>query len=155
MSASKVAILDESHNCRVLEGLESTTAPLRVYPGAIYLHQGESYLISHLDLGIVTALPLFAMCDRFDIGGLSRLGDQDTDCAHVFIYGAILGGAGISEKGFALLSRLWEATLSAISKCPCHGGCPSCIQSPKCANNNEPFDKEAAILILQALLGDG
>nr|MBC7246022.1 DUF1998 domain-containing protein [Chloroflexota bacterium] len=69
-------------------------------------------------------------------------------------YDALPGGIGIAEKGFALLLELWKATLAAIQECPCQDGCPSCIQSPKCGNNNEPLDKRAAILILQALLGN-
>ena len=72
--------------------------------------------------------------------------------AQIFIYDAFLGGVGIAEKGFELLTELWRATLEAISECPCESGCPSCIQSPKCGNNNEPLDKEAAVLILRGLL---
>jgi DEAD/DEAH box helicase domain-containing protein len=262
VSSGRVAILDESANYRLLEELEETTAPLRVYPGAIYLHQGETYLIRQLDLktGIAYAapaevnyyteprevndvrivqtwrrkrldsseacfgklaihqqvigfrqlqqfsdtvlsmqpldmpeqsydtaglwfevparvarkvqqlgldfcgglhavehaaigiLPLFAMCDRLDIAGLSTPRHPDTDCAQVFIYDALPGGVGIAEKGYELLLDLWRSTLMAIQECPCQRGCPSCIQSPKCGNNNEPLDKRAAIRILQALL---
>lgn len=262
VSAEKFVILDESQNYRMLEELEGTTAFVRVYPGAIYLHQGESYLITHLDLDMGVAyaspadvnyyteprevnsvnivqtwqekrmpvsnayfgelcvtqqvigyrrlqqfsdtvlskepldmpaqsfttiglwfdvppdivhmvgrrgldlagglhaiehaaigiLPLFAMCDRLDIGGLSTPLHPDTGHAQIFIYDALPGGVGIAEKGFELLLELWKATLSAISECPCQAGCPSCIQSPKCGNNNEPLDKRAAIVILQLLL---
>jgi len=262
VSGDKFAILDESRNYQLMEELEETTALRRVYPGAVYLHQGESYLISHLDLqmGVAYAspadvdyytepreanevrvlqtwqhrqlpvsracvgqlgvtqqvvgfrrrqqfsdtilsvepldmpaqsytttglwfeipteilqrveqagldpagglhavehaaigiLPLFAMCDRLDIAGLSTPFHSQTNRPEVFIYDAMPGGVGIAEKGFELLLELWQATLTAIAECPCQGGCPSCIQSPQCGNNNEPLDKGAAVLMLQLLL---
>jgi len=264
VSATRFAILDESQNFRLLEELEETTALARVYAGAIYLHQGESYLITRLDLdtGIAYAspveveyyteprevntvtihqtwqrkampvseacfgelcvtqqvvgfrrlqqfsdtvlseepldlpsqsfftaglwfdipthilhaaeqsgldfagglhaiehaaiaiLPLFAMCDRLDIAGLSTPLHPDTDRAQIFIYDALPGGVGIAEKGYSLLPELWKATLAAIRECPCQEGCPSCIQSPKCGNNNQPLDKRAAIWMLELLLGN-
>ena len=110
---------------------------------------GGLHAVEHAAIGI---LPLFAMCDRQDIGGLSTPNHPETGKPQIFIYDAFPGGVGISEKGFALLPQLWEATLRAIVECPCEGGCPSCIQSPKCGNNNEPLDKEAAVVILQGLL---
>jgi DEAD/DEAH box helicase domain-containing protein len=87
-----------------------------------------------------------------DIGGLSTPNHPDTGRPQVFIYDAFPGGVGIAEKGFEMLAELWQATLSAIEECPCEAGCPSCVQSPKCGNNNEPLDKEAAVLILRELL---
>lgn len=264
VSARKFAILDESQNYRTIEELEETSALARVYPGAIYLHQGEPYAITRLDLdmGIACAspvetdyftesrqvndvrivheqatqekrvgisracygelcvteqvvgfrrlqhvsesvlaeepldlpaqsfntmglwfdippkvvqdvqergldlaggvhavehaaigmLPLFAMCDRLDIGGLSTILHPDTGRSEIFIYDALPGGVGIAEEGFVLLPQLWRATLDAIRECPCEDGCPSCIQSPKCGNNNQPLDKRAAIVILERLL---
>lgn len=110
---------------------------------------GGLHAVEHAAIGI---LPLFAMCDRQDIGGLSTPSHTDTGKPQVFIYDAFPGGVGIAEKGYTLLPHLWEATLRAIEECPCEEGCPSCIHSPKCGNNNEPLDKAAAILILQALL---
>jgi len=101
----------------------------------------------------IALLPLFALCDRNDIGGVSTPLHPDTDRAQIFIYDGYPGGIGIAEKGYNLASELWEATLAAISECPCQDGCPGCIHSPKCGNNNEPLDKKAAILILQALSG--
>jgi DEAD/DEAH box helicase domain-containing protein len=262
ISGGSVRLLNEAQGYRALEEIELTTAFSRVHPGAIYLHQGESYLVTDLDwemglaylrpvevnyytlpreindvsiirslrhqqlptttayLGQVRVtqqvigykrvqqfsettlsveyldlpaqsfetvalwfdvfpaiaqrvvrhrldfhgglhavehasigiLPLFAMCDRLDIGGLSTPHHPDTAQAQIFIYDAFPGGVGIAEKGFELLTQLWKATLETISECPCESGCPSCIQSPKCGNNNEPLDKEAAILILHGLL---
>lgn len=111
---------------------------------------GGIHAIEHAGIGI---LPLFAMCDRWDIGGLSTPSHPDTDAAQIFIYDGFPGGVGIAEKGFELLPELWQATLDVIQNCPCADGCPSCIQSPKCGNFNEPLDKAAAITILRALLG--
>ena len=263
VSSDSFLVLDESQDYRSLEEIEATTACYRIHPGAIYLHQGESYLVTRLDLDAQTAyarpvdvdyytqprditdvriirhlrsrrlrtarayygqvkvteqvigytrkqqftdtvlsrepldlpsqsfvttglwfdvparvveavqrrgldlhgglhavehssigiLPLFSMCDRRDIGGLSTPGHPDTGKPQIFIYDAFPGGAGISEKGFILLPELWEATLRTVQECPCEHGCPSCIYSPKCGNNNEPLDKDAAKLILGGLLG--
>ncbi|HEX9114962.1 MAG TPA: DEAD/DEAH box helicase [Anaerolineae bacterium] len=258
----RFAILNAADNYAVLEEMSSSQAPLRVHPGAVYLHQGESYVVTeyngemrhavvspgqveyytqarelndvrivrslrHRQLPSVTAylgrvrvrsqvvgyrrlqqfteavlddqllempvdeydtvavwwdlpqelpadlgrrgldflggihavehaaigiLPLFAMCDRWDIGGLSTPRHPDTDAAQIFIYDGFAGGVGIAEKGFELLPELWSATLDVVSQCPCSDGCPSCIQSPKCGNNNHPLDKQAAVFILQRLL---
>jgi len=103
----------------------------------------------------IAILPLFALCDRNDIGGVSTPLHPDTGRAQVFIYDAHPGGVGIAEKGYELITHLWEATLKAIAECPCLDGCPSCIQSPKCGNNNRPLDKQAALLLLEGLLYGG
>ena len=101
----------------------------------------------------IALLPLFALCDRNDIGGLSTPTHPDTGNPQIFIYDAYPGGIGIAEKGYELIEELWQATMKAIAECPCTSGCPSCIQSPKCGNNNEPLDKRAAQVILEALAG--
>jgi DEAD/DEAH box helicase domain-containing protein len=260
----RFALLDEARNHRTLEEIEASSAPQRVHPGAVYLHQGGSYLVTRFDaemgfavvrpaevdyytvprewsdvrimrslahrpipggyayfghvratsqvigyrrlrhyseevlgeemlelpqttfetaalwwdlapeivaacqrrgldfLGGIHAaehacigiLPLFAMCDRWDIGGLSTPRHADTDAPQVFIYDGFPGGVGIAERGFEELPALWRATYEVIAACPCEVGCPSCIQSPKCGNNNEPLDKAAAKLILGMLLQD-
>ncbi|MEA3337808.1 MAG: DEAD/DEAH box helicase [Chloroflexota bacterium] len=262
IGGSRFAILNEANNHRTLEEIEASSATQRVHPGAIYLHQGESYLVTRFDadqgfaivrpvevdyytqprewsdvrilrslahraipggnayfgqvrttsqvigyrrlrhyteevlgeemlelpattfetaalwwdlspemiracarrrldfLGGIHAaehaaigiLPLFAMCDRWDIGGLSTPRHPDTDAPQVFIYDGFPGGVGIAEQGFKQLPDLWRATWEVIARCPCHDGCPSCIQSPKCGSNNEPLDKAAAQLILEMLL---
>ncbi|MFH1663161.1 MAG: DEAD/DEAH box helicase [Chloroflexota bacterium] len=100
----------------------------------------------------IAMLPLFAMCDRNDIGGVSTPFHPDTDKAQIFIYDGYPGGVGIAEKGYGLVRQLWQATLNTIAECPCREGCPGCIQSPKCGNNNEPLDKKAARMILEGLL---
>ncbi len=258
----RFVLLNEADGYRILEEMDSATAPLRAHPGAIYLHQGETYLVTqydaqmqsgivrpvevdyytqprewndvrikrslaHRQLGSTTAylgqvrvssqilgyrrlqqyseavlgeerldmpvqtfetvalwwdvppevwryvtrrgldflgglhavehaaigiLPLFAMCDRWDIGGLSTPSHPDTEQAQIFIYDAFPGGVGIAEKGFELLPELWQATLEVVRDCPCADGCPSCVVSPKCGSGNEPLDKRAATYILQALL---
>jgi len=100
----------------------------------------------------IAILPLFALCDRNDIGGVSTPLHPDTGRAQIFIYDAYPGGIGIAEKGFDLVEELWQTTLKAITECPCQDGCPSCVQSPKCGNNNKPLDKEAAQILLEGLL---
>jgi len=110
---------------------------------------GGIHAVEHAAIGI---LPLFALCDRNDIGGVSTTLHPDTGQAQVFIYDAYPGGVGIAEKGFDLAQELWQTTLRVIEECPCKEGCPSCIQSPKCGNNNHPLDKEAARLILKGIL---
>jgi len=100
----------------------------------------------------IAILPLFALCDRNDIGGVSTPFHPDTGRAQIFIYDAYPGGIGIAEKGFDLVEELWQATLKVITECPCQEGCPSCIQSPKCGNNNKPLDKKAAQILLEGLL---
>ena len=259
-----VSLVDVKNNFKTIEEIEATTAMQRCYEGAIYLHQGESYLVTKLDLeagaayckpvdvdyytevrengetrilkslrerivadgrctvhygdvrvweqivgyrrkrqfteevlatidldyppqlfdtkavwwdlpeelirkisregcdlagslhaaehACIGLLPLFAMCDRWDIGGLSILVHPDTGKPQIFIYDGFPGGIGITEKAFALLESLWHATLETIEQCPCEYGCPSCVQSPKCGNNNEPLDKRGAVILLKGLL---
>jgi DEAD/DEAH box helicase domain-containing protein len=113
---------------------------------------GGLHACEHAAIGI---LPLFALCDRNDIGGVSTPFHPDTGRAQVFIYDAHPGGIGIAEKGFEVISNLWQATLKAVEECPCTDGCPSCVQSPKCGNNNQPLDKEAAIILLEGLVAQG
>jgi DEAD/DEAH box helicase domain-containing protein len=123
-------------------------AKARVVRAGLDFH-GGLHAIEHAAIGI---LPLFAMCDRQDIGGLSTPHHPDTGKPQIFVYDGFPGGIGITEKGFDLLPELWAATLRTIEECPCEEGCPSCIHSPKCGNNNEPLDKKAAIAILHTLL---
>jgi len=262
-SGKNYAVVDASQGYQLMETVEASVAFFQIHPGAIYLHQGESYLVKELDienrvavveptdvpyytqtkelidirilktererscLGIevclgevdvtnnvvgfkkkmqfteeiigdepldlpplrfltqslwfdlpeeaikevaeagldfagglhavehaaIAMLPLFALCDRNDIGGVSTPFHTDTGRAQIFIYDAYPGGIGIAAKGFDMMEELWAATLEAIEECPCQEGCPSCIQSPKCGNNNEPLDKKAAIMLLHGLLG--
>jgi DEAD/DEAH box helicase domain-containing protein len=110
---------------------------------------GGIHAVEHAAIGL---LPLFAMCDRWDIGGVSYPQHPETGTATIFIYDGHRGGVGVTEKGFELLDDLLRRTQEAIASCPCEAGCPSCIQSPKCGNLNAPLDKEAALRILRGLL---
>ncbi|MBC7246798.1 MAG: DEAD/DEAH box helicase [Actinobacteria bacterium] len=107
-----------------------------------------------LEHAAIAMLPLFAMCDRWDIGGMSTALHGDTGRATVFIYDAYPGGVGIAARGFDLVASHLKATREMVEGCPCREGCPSCIQSPKCGSGNEPLDKRAALLILRLLEED-
>jgi DEAD/DEAH box helicase domain-containing protein len=111
-------------------------------PGA--LHAAE-----HAAIGI---LPLFTICDRWDVGGVSTAWLPETNAATVVIHDAHPGGAGIAELAFDAADRHLSATVAVIDECGCVDGCPSCVQSPKCGNNNEPLDKAAAVRLLRATL---
>jgi DEAD/DEAH box helicase domain-containing protein len=113
---------------------------------------GGIHAVEHAAISI---LPLFALCDRNDIGGVSTPFHGDTGKAQIFIHDAHPGGIGIAEKGYEMIKDLWEATYQIISECPCQDGCPSCIQSPKCGNNNQPLDKKASVILLEELTGRG
>jgi len=110
---------------------------------------GGIHALEHAAIGV---LPLFAMCDRWDIGGVSYPAHPQTGTPAIFVYDGYPGGVGITEKGYALVDALMTATREVIEACPCDSGCPSCIQSPKCGNLNEPLDKRAALMLLEGLL---
>ena len=112
---------------------------------------GSAHAAEHAQIGI---LPLFAMCDRWDIGGVSTAEHPDTGACTIFIYDGYPGGAGIAERGFEAGAGHHRATLEAIQACRCERGCPSCVQSPKCGNGNEPLDKDGAARLLAAVLDD-
>ncbi len=100
----------------------------------------------------IAMMPLRAVCDRWDIGGLSTPWHPATSGPAIFIYEAYQGGAGISEVAFRAGREHWVATLGAVRACPCAEGCPSCVQSPKCGNFNEPLDKAGALRLLEVIL---
>jgi DEAD/DEAH box helicase domain-containing protein len=110
---------------------------------------GAAHAAEHAAIGL---LPLVATCDRWDVGGVSTAFHPDTGSCAIFIYDGYPGGAGISERGFTAGERLLRATMEAIRVCPCQSGCPSCVQSPKCGNGNEPLDKSAAASLIEAML---
>jgi DEAD/DEAH box helicase domain-containing protein len=100
---------------------------------------------------IIALMPLHVMCDRWDIGGLSCPSFGDEGEPVIFVYDAYEGGIGLAEKAYEVLLDLLTSAYELVRDCPCEDGCPSCIHSPKCGNDNQPLDKEATIRILQAL----
>ncbi|HET9442830.1 MAG TPA: Zn-binding domain-containing protein, partial [Acidimicrobiales bacterium] len=122
--------------------LEAAGLRPRRLPGS--LHAAE-----HAGIGM---LPLFTICDRWDVGGLSTPLHPDTGLATIVVYDGYPGGAGVAELGYASGPRHLRATLEAVDSCPCEAGCPSCVQSPKCGNLNDPLDKAGAVALLRAVL---
>lgn len=115
--------------------------PLRV-PGS--LHAAE-----HAAIGL---LPLVASCDRGDIGGVSTAIGPVDGLPTIFVYDGHPGGAGFAARGFDVIADWWDATASAIESCECPSGCPSCVQSPKCGNANDPLDKDGAVAVLRLIV---
>jgi DEAD/DEAH box helicase domain-containing protein len=124
-----------------LEGLEAMPTLLST------LHAAEHSMIA--------LLPLWAMCDRWDIGGLSTNIHQDTGAPTVFVYDGHPGGVGITERGFEQFEGWVADTLKLLEGCPCERGCPSCVQSPKCGNLNEFLDKDGAATLLRRMSKSG
>jgi DEAD/DEAH box helicase domain-containing protein len=122
----------------LLEGLEEMPTLL----GS--LHAAEHSLIA--------LLPLWAMCDRWDIGGLSTNLHFQTGAPTIFVYDGHAGGVGITERGFDVFEGWATDTARLLEGCPCDHGCPSCVQSPKCGNLNEPLDKHGALKLLNRML---
>jgi DEAD/DEAH box helicase domain-containing protein len=122
---------------RQLDGLEQMPTLIST------LHAAEHSMIA--------LLPLWAMCDRWDIGGLSTNIHQDTGQPTVFIYDGHPGGVGIAERGFEQFEGWVADTVRLLEGCPCEHGCPSCVQSPKCGNLNEHLDKHGALTLLRRM----
>jgi DEAD/DEAH box helicase domain-containing protein len=122
---------------RQLEGLEQMPVLLSS------LHAAEHSMIA--------LLPLWAMCDRWDIGGLSTNLHPDTGAPTVFVYDGHPGGVGIAERGFEQFEGWVADTVRMLEGCPCERGCPSCVQSPKCGNLNEYLDKAGAWRLLDRM----
>ncbi|HET7303797.1 MAG TPA: DEAD/DEAH box helicase [Segeticoccus sp.] len=116
---------------------------------------GAAHAAEHAAIGM---LPLVATADRWDIGGVSTALHPDTGVPTVMVYDGHPGGAGFAERGFEAAPAWLAATRDAVAGCRCDRGCPSCVQSPKCGNGNEPLDKAAAVRLFSVVLesaGDG
>ncbi len=111
---------------------------------------GGIHAIEH---AAISLFPLFALCDRNDIGGISYDFHPQVEKPAIFIYDGYPGGVGLAHRGFDVILKLLGQTLDLIKKCPCEEGCPSCIYSPRCGSGNKPLDKRAATVILEALTG--
>ncbi len=112
---------------------------------------GALHAAEHAAIGM---LPLFAICDRWDVGGVSIAEMPGTGLPTVFIYDGYPGGAGISALAFERAGELLAATADLLEACKCKTGCPSCVQSPKCGNGNSPLDRFAALALLRTTLGN-
>jgi DEAD/DEAH box helicase domain-containing protein len=130
-------------------------------PRTSFVTQALWYELADDDLGTLHAtehaqiavLPLLAMCDRWDIGGLSTNFHAQTGTPTIFIYDGHPGGIGIARRGYQAFERLVADAHRLVSECPCDSGCPSCVQSPKCGNLNEPLSKAGAEALMRTLLG--
>jgi len=111
---------------------------------------GGIHAVEH---ALIALFPLFALCDRDDVGGISIPHHPQVGKAAVFIYDGYPEGVGLAERAYEVIEELLKAALEAVEGCDCEEGCPGCIHSPKCGSGNKPLDKAAAVLILKALLG--
>jgi DEAD/DEAH box helicase domain-containing protein len=127
------------------------TFPLDLVPGERDLPRlpGALHALEH---ALIALLPLLAMCDRWDIGGLSTPVHHQTELPTIFVYDGHPGGVGIARQGFSQIDQWLRDARALIRDCPCETGCPSCIQSPKCGNWNEPLDKDLALAMLDGIL---
>jgi DEAD/DEAH box helicase domain-containing protein len=127
--------------------------PLEV-PAALEASQrhpmGGIHALEHAALSL---FPLFALCDRHDVAGITYLRHPQLGRPAIFFYDAHAGGVGITASLFDRVESLLEATCELIADCACESGCPGCVHSPKCSNGNRPIDKPGALQALSLLLG--
>ena len=125
-----------------------------VLGGALPLEEllGSLHAAEHSQIAV---LPLLAMCDRWDIGGLSTNFHPQTGRPTIFIYDGHPGGIGITRRGFDAFEALVDDAHRLVCECPCESGCPSCVQSPKCGNLNEPLSKAGCVQLMGRMLAAG
>jgi DEAD/DEAH box helicase domain-containing protein len=131
--------------------LEIETAIAQAVRNANLHFMGGIHALEH---AAISMFPLFALCDRNDIGGIAYPQHPQLEKSAVFIYDGYPGGIGLAARGYAIISQLLEKTRELIACCPCDEGCPACIHSPKCGAGNKPLDKAAALQVLKYLLGE-
>jgi DEAD/DEAH box helicase domain-containing protein len=139
--------------------LATTAVMYTITPDALHRNRidapripGSLHAAEHAAIGL---LPLVASCDRGDIGGMSTaVGPDPLGLPSVFVYDGYPGGAGFAERGFRRARTWLGATAAAIEACECARGCPSCVQSPKCGNGNDPLDKAGAVQVLRLVLAE-
>ncbi len=117
---------------------------------ALYHFMGGIHALEHACIGV---MPLFVLCDRNDLGGISTTFHPQLSAGGIFVYDGIPGGVGLTEAAFERCDELLDLTHTTISSCRCENGCPSCVHSPKCGSGNRPIDKEAALFLLRDLKG--
>ncbi len=127
------------------------TVPLPVVVGAGLAPGRILGAVHAAEHALIGLLPLFAICDRWDVGGVSMANHPATEEPSIFVYDGYAGGAGIAELAYARLDEHVRAARELVAACPCDAGCPSCVQSPKCGNWNEYLDKPGAVLLLDLL----
>ena len=127
--------------------LPDAIAGPRAMPPEVQL--GALHAAEHSQIAV---LPLLAMCDRWDIGGLSTNVHFQTGRPTIFIYDGHPGGVGIARRGYDEFERLVGDASRLVAECPCESGCPSCVQSPKCGNLNEPLHKAGALQLMDGIL---
>ena len=110
---------------------------------------GEAGSLHALEHAMIATLPLFALCDRMDLGGVSYPFNPELESAAVFIYDGHEGGVGLTKRGFDVLPDWFASTMKLMEECPCEASCPSCTHDPKCGNANDPLDKRGALMILK------
>jgi DEAD/DEAH box helicase domain-containing protein len=115
-----------------------------------YHSMGSLHALEH---GAISIFPLYALCDRGDIGGICYPHHPQAGKGTIFIYDGYPGGVGLAKRGYEIIEDLLQKTLHLISECPCEQGCPSCIHSPQCGSGNKPLDKQGAVYLIQLLLG--
>ena len=112
---------------------------------------GGIHAVEHASIAL---FPLFALCDRNDVGGICYPNHPQLEKPAIFIYDGYPGGVGLADYGYGVIEELLRKTLGMIRDCPCQDGCPSCVHSPKCGSGNKPLDKRAAEFVLEWLLGE-